>query len=769
MYPTILLRFIGLFCAALVLALPTAALATDEETPAPLVVSQDHSWPPLAFRDRHGEPQGLLVDLWRALGEQMDRPVEFKLVDWPQTIEQVRDERAEVHGGLFPSPERAEFLDFSHPLLPLETGLFVSADARAESILDPALTPIGVVAGSYEREFLQGRYPDLPLREYPNNADLVAAAVAGEVVAFAADYPVGRYLLDIHSTPGKFHVLKVLYRQQLVAAVRPGQSALLKTINEAIAELGPEELARITNRWIHTETVEVTPRWLLPTLAGITVPLVLLFILLYMRALRQQRTRLRRELAERSEQFQILFENAAISIMVHDRETAQVLEANARALESYGVPDVETLNRVAFTDATIWAGPPYSLADMHGWITRVREQGPQRFEWLTCSIDGKTTWEDVFLRQMQVGGKQRIISTAIDITSRKQVEARLQRQLELEEVVRKISITLLIYQPDRTDPPCIADTLALLGEFMQSLRCTLFHYNSDTEGLDLLSQWCAPGVAPKEADFHIPAVVLNPYYTVLLKGEPVIVNANEDNLHILEHALIATDVNIREILALPILREGELKEVLILSFSDMQQHWPHTDIQLLQVAADMIGGTLARHNLEQELQRQASHDSLTGLYNRRKFEVMLLHERERATRYRRHLAIILLDIDHFKLVNDRFGHNVGDEVLRQLAVLMREQRRDSDVLARWGGEEFIILLPETDLDGALHTAELLRQCIADTRFSTVGQVTVSLGVSACRPGDTPDSLISRADDALYQAKEAGRNRVRPAPSGSAEC
>lgn len=762
---TILLRFTGLFWLTLVL--PMSAIAADEAEPAPLVISQDHAWPPLAFRDRHGEPQGLLVDLWRALGEQMGRPVEFELVDWPQTIEQVRDGTVPVHGGLFPSPERSRFLDFSHPLMPLEAVVFVSAESRARSLSAGEIGPVGVVAGSYEREFLRERHPQLGLREYPNNAALVTAAAAGQVSAFAADYPVGRYLLDKYVEPGRFHVLEVLYKQQLVAAVPSGDAALLKTINEAIAELSPQELARITNRWIHTETVEVTPRWLLPALVGITVLLVLLFIFLYMRALRQQRTRLRRELAERSEQFQVLFENAAISIMVHDRETAQVLEANARALESYGVPDVETLNQVAFTDATIWAEPPYSLADMHDWITRVREQGPQRFEWLTCSINGKTTWEDVFLRQMQVGGQQRIISTAIDITSRKQAEARLQRQLELEEVVRKISITLLIYQPERADPPCIVDTLALLGEFMQSLRCTLFHYNADTGGLDLLSQWCAPGVALKEADFHIPAVVLNPYCTVLLKGEPVIVNANEDNVHILEHALIAAD-DIHEVLALPILCEGGLKEVLILSFSDMQQHWSHTDIQLLQVAADMIGGTLARHNLEQELQRQASHDSLTGLYNRRKFEVMLLHERERATRYRRHLAIILLDIDHFKLVNDRFGHNVGDEVLRQLADLMREQRRDSDVLARWGGEEFIILLPETDLDGALHTAELLRQSIANTRFPAVGQVTISLGVSACRPGDTPDSLISRADDALYQAKEAGRNTVRPGPAGSAE-
>ncbi|MFP3875000.1 MAG: transporter substrate-binding domain-containing protein, partial [Thiohalophilus sp.] len=257
---TTLLKFSGLL-ALLTLALNPLVVVAEPESKAPLVISQDHAWPPLAFRDRHGEPRGLLVELWQALGEQLGRPVEFRLVDWPQTIEQVRDGQAEVHGGLFPSPERAKILDFSRPLLPLETVLFVSADVQARAVDDPALAPVGVVAGSYEREFLLDRYPDLRVREYANNTRLVRAAAAGQLRAFAADYPVGRYLLDRHSTPGEFHVQEVLYRQQLVAAVRPGESALLKTLNDAIAELDPEQLERIRNRWTHTETIEVTPPW----------------------------------------------------------------------------------------------------------------------------------------------------------------------------------------------------------------------------------------------------------------------------------------------------------------------------------------------------------------------------------------------------------------------------------------------------------------------------------------------------------------------------
>lgn len=754
----------------LALVLPVTAQAGDKAEPAPLVVSQDHSWPPLAFRDRLGEPQGLLVDLWRALGKQMDRPVEFRLADWPETIEQVRDGRAEVHGGLFPSPKRSKFLDFSHPLIPLETVLFVSADIQARAPDDPALAPVGVVAGSYEREFLQGRYPELPLREYPNNADLVTAAVAGEVAAFAADHPVGRYLLDQYAAPGDFHVLEVLYRQQLVAAVRPGDSVLLKKVNEAIANLPGAELDRITHLWTHTSTVEVTPRWLMPTLIAALFVLALIFFSLYLRGLRRQRSELTlqlqertRELQEQKNQLQALFNNSSVSVMVHDPHTAEVRQANARALEIYGVADVAELNRLSFELRNIWVEPPYSLEDVQRWFERVHKHGPQRFEWRTCNANGKAMWEDVFLQPMAVGSEERIVSTSIDITAKKQAEEDLQQQLQLEELLRDVSLSLLNSDTDAKHNG-ICHALESLGGFLQTRRCILFDYNPENGGLDLHLQWYAPGVTPREADFHIPAVVVAPYYQKLLHTDAVIVNAENHNLDVLEHTLLVSGGD-QSVLVLPILRDGALASVLMFSFIEQQPHWSHNYLKLLQVAAELIGGTRVRQHLINELEKQAIHDALTGLYNRRKFEALLSQELERVNRYHRALTLILLDIDHFKAVNDHFGHDVGDEVLRLLADTLREQLRSSDIPARWGGEEFIVLLPETELDAALQAAVHLRQCIADIDFPSAGQITVSLGVSTYQPGDRLETLVKRADEALYQAKQGGRNRVR----SSAEC
>lgn len=326
------------------------------------------------------------------------------------------------------------------------------------------------------------------------------------------------------------------------------------------------------------------------------------------------------------------------------------------------------------------------------------------------------------------------------------LDAFLQRQMEMEELLRQVSLTLLDRERDG-----VTLVIAELGEFMQASSCTLFDYKTDPGCFDLQRQWCAPGVTPRDPDFHIPAATVTPYLPDLVRGEALTLNI---------------DIEDGTLLALPFLREGCLVGVLCFSFAESKQRWSQMEIKLLHVAADLVGNALVRQELEQELKRQASHDSLTGLPNRRKFENLLLYEIGRADRYHRHAAVILLDVDHFKAVNDHFGHSAGDEVLRKLGKTLQTHMRGSDVAARWGGEEFIVLLPETSLDGARQAAEILRQTIADRQFPVVGQVTVSLGVSAYHPDDNPYSLIRRADKALYQAKEAGRNIVRDESSGA---
>lgn len=160
-------------------------------------------------------------------------------------------------------------------------------------------------------------------------------------------------------------------------------------------------------------------------------------------------------------------------------------------------------------------------------------------------------------------------------------------------------------------------------------------------------------------------------------------------------------------------------------------------------------------------ERLANTDALTGLSNRHalypQLEALL---RQRTKLQETHpSALLLLDIDHFKRVNDRFGHNTGDEVLRTVAQVLRSELREPSLLGRWGGEEFLIGLPETGSDGALAVAERLRQAVGTHNFAGVGRLTISLGVAVCQRGDSSASCVARADAALYQAKQRGRNQT----------
>lgn len=167
-----------------------------------------------------------------------------------------------------------------------------------------------------------------------------------------------------------------------------------------------------------------------------------------------------------------------------------------------------------------------------------------------------------------------------------------------------------------------------------------------------------------------------------------------------------------------------------------------------------------------ELERLAFNDPLTGLLNRYRLTELATAEISRCRRHGRCLSLLMLDLDRFKLVNDRLGHAAGDAALRQVALTCAATLRKGDLLGRWGGEEFVVLLPETDAAGARHLAERLRAAVGaqPVRQDNVTiPITVSIGVAEMTPEDEElSSLLARADDALYAAKEAGRNLVQAA-------
>jgi diguanylate cyclase (GGDEF)-like protein/PAS domain S-box-containing protein len=189
--------------------------------------------------------------------------------------------------------------------------------------------------------------------------------------------------------------------------------------------------------------------------------------------------------------------------------------------------------------------------------------------------------------------------------------------------------------------------------------------------------------------------------------------------------------------------------------------------KLAAAFAEQVGMALTSIRLKEELRSQAIHDPLTGLHNRRFLEDAFRRELLRAARKRSPVGVLMLDLDHFKAFNDAHGHGAGDALLRAFAVQLRSDIRAEDIACRYGGEEFVVILPDTTSDEALERAEQVRvglsHLVVDFRGQALASVTVSIGVAtAPEHGDAPDPLLRAADAALYAAKAGGRNRTRAA-------
>lgn len=199
---------------------------------------------------------------------------------------------------------------------------------------------------------------------------------------------------------------------------------------------------------------------------------------------------------------------------------------------------------------------------------------------------------------------------------------------------------------------------------------------------------------------------------------------------------------------------------------------PYNEVELNAV----IYAALRTKSLQDELRRRnkqmeellakvellAITDSLTGLFNRRHFETILKKELKEAKRYNHDVTCLMIDVDHFKRINDSYGHESGDLVLREIAQILRQSMREVDTVARWGGEEFIVAMPRADKDKATEPALRILHAISQKRFDQIPgeSVTVSIGIAcADRKSETVETLIKAADSALYEAKRSGRNRM----------
>ncbi len=335
------------------------------------------------------------------------------------------------------------------------------------------------------------------------------------------------------------------------------------------------------------------------------------------------------------------------------------------------------------------------------------------------------------------------------------------RDLEaIVELTRLISSTL--------DPKEVLYLLVRkLSEMMEVSRCSVISIGfGEKRYAHVVSSFEEPGISNITLDLKkYPEI-----RAALSSKKPVVIqNALKDPIMKPVRAAI-TELGIRSIVVVPIIFRDEIIGTLFLRTSRSSTGFSQREVSICNavanVSANLLYNAFLFEKLDHEkarLERLAITDYLTGVYNIRYFYTRLEEEFSRAERYGHPISCIMLDIDHFKKINDTFGHRRGDAVLREFAQLVRKHTRKSDVFARYGGEEFIILLPQTPLDGAEREARRIRAYMAKHDFKGIRKEKISSSIGiACWPVHdvrTPDDLITLADNALFEAKSKGRDRI----------
>jgi diguanylate cyclase (GGDEF)-like protein len=283
-----------------------------------------------------------------------------------------------------------------------------------------------------------------------------------------------------------------------------------------------------------------------------------------------------------------------------------------------------------------------------------------------------------------------------------------------------------------------------LSEVFDAADCSIVRLEADNSTGRLLVKSAQPDVRDSEID---------------LEAYPEIRHANiaRDLLFVPE---VRREGVLRSVIVMPMLAQESVLGIIHVQLNANRKALSETDARFFRMMSATAANALHNAQLFEEMEHRARTDFLTGLPNHRFFQTTLSTELTRANRHNHPLSLLIVDLDHLKDVNDRFGHPTGDTVIREVAETIRMTCRDSDFAARYGGEEFTVILAETPLDGAIQTAERVRERISRIEFPGVGRITASIGV-ANYPVNAlgKEDLIRVADRALYVAKNNGRNRV----------
>lgn len=480
-------------------------------------------------------------------------------------------------------------------------------------------------------------------------------------------------------------------------------------------------------------------------------------------ALSLERQQAEQALREAEAKYRSIFENAVEGIF-QSTLAGQYLTANPMLAQIYGYDSVEELmTRLTDIDHQLYVDPRRRQDFIEAMATTGSVIG---FESEVYRKDGHIIWisesaRSIYDDQGLIIGYE---GTVEDITERKQGEVELRRRDRLLQGVAQASHCLLTAtQLDAVIP----EVLAILGEAANTDRAYLYEHHPQSESgavaMSMRYEWTRPGITPTIAQAHwqdqsYDALGLQRWYAAFLAHQPVRGLVRHFPPH--EQELLGRD-DILSILMVPIFIDQDLWGYIGFDACLSEWEWSTSDESILVAVAASLGGLLKRQRTEQEMYYQAYHDTLTGLPNRTFFDQHLPEALKQARHSDQMLAVMFLDLDRFKTINDTLSHAVGDLLLQQVTQRIAKSLRVGDIVSRWGGDEFTLILPNiTSPDDCAKVAQRIAQHLREP-FLLQGHelyITTSIGIALYpHDGNEMSVLLQNADAAMYRAKEQGRN------------
>jgi len=351
-----------------------------------------------------------------------------------------------------------------------------------------------------------------------------------------------------------------------------------------------------------------------------------------------------------------------------------------------------------------------------------------------------------------------------DITERKKSEEKRGVRSRFEEMLTNISTRFINVDNEDIDNEIIS-VLKHIGQFENVDRTYVFRIDSKTKTMSNTHEWCREGITPKIHELQDLPIQNYHWFIEQITCDPLIISrVNDLPLAASIEKKIFQSHGIQSLANFPMWVNLELVGFVGFDAVIEEHTWDLENIAMLQQFANIISNAIERSRLLKILEDRAIRDELTGVLNRRGFLQIANTELIRGRRYHHPIGMILLDMDHLKRINDTYGHAAGDIALLEISKFCIKNTREIDVIGRWGGDEFVILLPESDEESTIRAATRLQQSICERTIQILGQeiqLSISAGVAlAGKDITTIDELFKNADSALYLAKEAGRNRIK---------